>query len=105
MSLGHGLSDPREDRPASVLWRALRARWPLVCLITAAAVAACYVAVSQRSESYRATAQILITPISQYDETFLGLEAVRDSGDPVRTAQTASTLLKSSEAAVATARD
>ena len=50
-----------------------------------------------------ATANILVTPLAQDDQTFLGLQVVREAGDPTRTVQTAATLIKSLQAAQRTA--
>jgi capsular exopolysaccharide synthesis family protein len=57
-----------------------------------------------RPPAYEATAHLLVNPLPQEDETFLGLQLLRDSGDPTRTVQTAATLLESPRAAVLTAR-
>ena len=46
---------------------------------------------------------MLVTPLAQEDQTFLGLPVLRDSGDPTRTVQTAANLIHSSAAAVRTA--
>ncbi len=62
------------------------------------------VALSQRKPSYRATATVLITPLPQYDEAFLGVSLVRDAGDASRTAATVATLIESDDAADQAAR-
>ena len=78
--------------------------WPLVFVITLAAVAATAVALSQRESSYQSTATVLITPLPQYDDAFLGVSLVRDAGDANRTAETVATLIDSNDAAQQTAR-
>ena len=103
----NGGSPMTTTAPASalaVLGRAVRVYWPLVALVTLAAVAGTVWALSRREPDYRATAQILITPLPGYDKTFLGIDVLRDSGDAPRTAQTAAALLKSSGAAPVVAR-
>jgi capsular exopolysaccharide synthesis family protein len=84
--------------------RAIRARKVLVACLTllAAAVAVAFLAI--RTPSYEAETQLLVTPLPQDDRTFLGIELLRDSGDPTRTVQTAATLIESPRAAAATAR-
>ena len=57
-----------------------------------------------RTPSYEATANLLVTPLPQDDETFRGLQLLRDSGDPTRTVQTASSVVESLEAARRTAQ-
>ena len=57
-----------------------------------------------RTPSYEATANLLVTPLPQDDETFRGLQLLRDSGDPTRTVQTASSVVESVEAARRTAQ-
>ena len=70
----------------------------LVCGLLAAAASIAWV--TARSPTYRATAQILVAPISQDDQTYLGIQVVRDSpGDPTRTVQTAATLIDTRAAA------
>ena len=78
--------------------------WLLVVLVALAAVAATLVALSQREPSYRATATLLITPLPQYDDAFLGVSLVRDAGDANRTAATVATLIESDDAAARAAR-
>jgi Mrp family chromosome partitioning ATPase len=56
-----------------------------------------------RVPTYEATAQLLVTPLPQDDRTFLGLQLLRDSGDPTRTVQTAANIVDSPEAAQRTA--
>jgi len=68
------------------------------------AVAATLVALSQRESSYRAAATVLITPLPQYDDAFLGTSLVRDAGDASRTAETIATLIDSDDAAAQAAR-
>jgi Mrp family chromosome partitioning ATPase/capsular polysaccharide biosynthesis protein len=79
--------------------RAIRARLGVVTLITALAVAAAVAIVTYRAHDFEATAQLLVTPLPQGDTTFLGIQLLRDSGEPTRTVRTAATLIDSSEVA------
>jgi uncharacterized protein involved in exopolysaccharide biosynthesis len=73
----------------------------LVILVTVATAA---VWLTQRDPRYEATAEVLVSPLAQDDPAFVGLEAIRDAGDPTRTMQTAASLVDSREAAVLAAR-
>jgi Mrp family chromosome partitioning ATPase len=66
-------------------------------------LASAAVGLSQRTAKYKATADILLTPLAPGDQTYLGLQLLRESNDPTRTAQTAAALLDSPQAAQATA--
>ena len=52
-----------------------------------------------RLSEYEATARILVSPLPQDDQAFLGLGYVRDSGEATRTIQTAAAVVRSSAAA------
>jgi Mrp family chromosome partitioning ATPase len=84
--------------------RAIRAH-KLLVLFTIAAVTALGAAYAlTRTRDYTATAHLLVTPISQDDQNFIGLPVIRDSGDPTRTVQTAASVIDSQEAAALTAK-
>ena len=68
--------------------RAVARRWPVVVLITLGAVLAGCLALAMRDDSYQATANLLVVPLAQSDETFLGTSLIRDSGDASRTPAT-----------------
>jgi Mrp family chromosome partitioning ATPase/capsular polysaccharide biosynthesis protein len=98
---------PTGDRGEGALGpylRALRAHRVLVAVVTLAAIAASLGWLAVRAPEYRATAQLLVTPLPQDDRTFLGLQLIRDSGDPTRTVQTAAALVGSQQAALLTAQ-
>ena len=78
---------------------AIRAHPWVFTFITLAAVAASIAFLSVRESSYEATANVLVEAVPQEDQTFIGLPVIRDTGDPVRTAQTAASLLESRTAA------
>lgn len=83
--------------------RALRAHKPMVIAIVLVALAAAGFMLSRRHPSYTATSRILVTPLAQNDQTFIGVSLVRDAGDPTRTIQTAAALIQSAGAAQLTA--
>jgi Mrp family chromosome partitioning ATPase/capsular polysaccharide biosynthesis protein len=84
--------------------RAIRAHKPLMVLTTLAfLVAALLWLTFARTPTYEATANLLVTPLPQDDQTFRGLQLLRDSGDPTRTVQTAASLVTAPEAARRTA--
>src|SRR4051794_39677794 len=95
--------DPGEGALGSYL-RAVRAHLVLVIAITVAAGIAALAWGQLRTPSYETSAQMLVTPISADDSTYLGLPLVRDTGDPPRTLQTAATLIDSPRAAQLTAQ-
>jgi capsular exopolysaccharide synthesis family protein len=84
---------------------ALRSHKLLVLVVTFATVGAAAAWLQLRDVRYEASAQVLVAPLPQDDQTFLGLQVLRDSGDPTRTVQTAATLLDSPRAATATAEE
>lgn len=99
---------PVAARAADSAWgpyvRAIGAHKLLVALTTLAALAGCLAWLSVRSDTYEATAEILVTPLPESDVTFQGLPFLRDYGEETRTIQTAGTLVDSPAAAEATAR-
>lgn len=78
--------------------------WRLVVLTTLAALVASAVALGLRAPSYSATTRMLVAPLAQSDETFLGTSLVRDAGDANRTSSTVAQLLDSHRVALATAQ-
>ena len=58
-----------------------------------------------RSPEYRATAEVLVSPVAYNDDSYVGLPVSQDTPrDPVRAVQTAAEMLDSPAAAAATAR-
>ncbi len=78
--------------------RAIHAHRIVFALVVIATVGASAIWVSAGTKEYSATAQILVNPLSQDNQSFLGFGILRDSGDPTRTVQTAAALLESREA-------
>ena len=95
--------EPHADDALDSYLRAVGAHGLLVAAVFLATLLATVAWLSQRSPVYKATAQLVINPLPQGDETFLGLPVIVDSGDPTRTMQTAAALLESPAAARATA--
>ncbi len=90
---------PRRDEGAfGPYWRAVRRHPWLVAGITLVSLLVAVAWMSQRSKEYQATAQILVTPVS--DTAIPGLPLLSDSVDPTRTLQTAATMLTSPKASV-----
>jgi capsular exopolysaccharide synthesis family protein len=76
--------------------RAIRAHWVLVLAVTLATVAAAAVWVTQRAPTYEAKVEMLASPVPADDDTYLGVQILRDTpGDPTRAVQTAATLIDS----------
>lgn len=103
-----GTHDDNADRGAregalGPYLRALRARKLMAFAITVVAIAAAAGVLARRSPAFVATTQILVTPLAQNDQTFIGVSLVRDAGDPTRTIQTAAALIESTYAAQLTA--
>lgn len=97
-------AEPKPDGALDAYLRAIRAHRLLVVAVLLATLLACVAWLAERSPQYKATAELLINPLPQSDDTFLGLPVIEDSGDPTRTMQTAAALLESPGAARATAR-
>ncbi len=79
--------------------------WPLILVAVLVAVAAAAFSVSQQRSTYTATTRMLVVPLVQWDETFLGTSLVRDSGDGKRTAATVAAMLESPKATTAAAEN
>jgi capsular polysaccharide biosynthesis protein len=75
-----------------------------VATFAAVALAGGVLLISTASREYEASAEILATPIEGTDPSFLGLDLLRESGDPARTVLTAASILGSPEAAELAAR-
>ncbi|MEO7197711.1 MAG: hypothetical protein ABIZ50_04485 [Solirubrobacterales bacterium] len=85
--------------------RSIRSHWRLVAILTGATLLACFALLQQRSLSYDAQAQILVTPLVPGDQSFVGLPIVRTSpGDPTRTVATVAGVIDSPKVVERTAR-
>jgi uncharacterized protein involved in exopolysaccharide biosynthesis len=77
----------------------------LVVAVMLATVAGTGVWLALRTPEYKATARVLVSPVSHDDDLYVGLSVPRTSpGDPTRVIQTAAELLDSAKAARLTAR-
>jgi Mrp family chromosome partitioning ATPase/capsular polysaccharide biosynthesis protein len=74
-------------------------------VVVLAAVAAAGIYTKTSTKEYSSTAQILVTPIAQDNTSFIGLNLLRESGDPTRTVQTAAALLETRQIADAAAEE
>lgn len=94
----------REEGSYAPVLRAVRAHLLLVAGVVVLAVAAAGVWATTRAPTYKATAQVLVSPVSN-GGAYSGLPAVvQDSSvDPARTLQTATSVVESPAAALATA--
>jgi Mrp family chromosome partitioning ATPase/capsular polysaccharide biosynthesis protein len=76
----------------------------VVALVMAAALAGAIGWLAHRTSQYKATADILFTPVPSDNEGANGLPILRDSSDPTRLSQTAASLLDTREAALVAAQ-
>lgn len=95
---------PMQEGALGPYVRAIRSHKPLVIAVTLVTLLASLAWLQVRTPEYEASSQLLVTPVPQDDQNFLGLQVLRDSGDPTRTVETAATLIKSPQAARATAQ-
>jgi Mrp family chromosome partitioning ATPase/capsular polysaccharide biosynthesis protein len=91
--------DERHQGALAPYLRAIRAHRIVVVLVTLVACAAAVAWHTQREPTYEAGAKILLTPLASGETTFAGVQVIRDSNDPTRTAQTAAALIESPQAA------
>ena len=91
--------EAQQDGALAAYLSAIRAHPWVFAFITLAAVGASVAFIAVRENTYEATANVLVEAVPQEDQTFIGLPVIRDTGDPVRTAQTAASLLQSRSAA------
>jgi Mrp family chromosome partitioning ATPase len=83
--------------------RAIKAHWLVFALVVLVSLGAAVAALNLAPQKYEAHARVLVSPVPPDDPTFVGVQVIRDAGDPTRTAQTAATLLESERAAEVTA--
>lgn len=77
--------------------------WPLVLTTILITTGAALWAHKHDVASYTASTAVVVVPLSQWDETFLGTELARDSGDATRTAMTVAAELNSDRSVELTA--
>jgi capsular exopolysaccharide synthesis family protein len=99
-------SRPRDREGALAPYlRAIQAHKIVFVAVVLAAVAAAALYSKTSTKEYSSTAQILVTPIVQDNTSFIGLNLLRESGDPTRTVQTAAALIETHQAAEAAAEE
>jgi capsular exopolysaccharide synthesis family protein len=84
---------------------AIRSHPLVVLFVVLAALAGSVAWLSHRSAHYKATADILFTPVPSDNEGANGLPVLRDSSDPTRLSQTAASLLDTPQAAILAAKE
>lgn len=94
---------PALSRTKLVRLRDIARWWPLLLATTVIAMTGTWWAHHNAIPSYTSTTRVVVVPLPQWDETFLGTDLVRDSGDATRTALTFATELESNHYAVVTA--
>jgi len=100
--------DARPDRPLTPYLRAIRAHPLLIAACVFIAVSAGIAIAEKRKRNYEATAQILVTPLSEgaNNGAYTGLPIVTTSAaEPTRTLETAATILKTRQAATLAAKE
>jgi tyrosine-protein kinase len=95
---------PAEAGGVRPLIQAISSHRRIVAVTMIAALLGAIAFLAVRQTTYQATANVLVQPVPQDDPTYLSLGVIRDSGDPIRTTQTAATLLDTTEAASRTAQ-
>lgn len=90
-------SDEREG--AARYLQALREHWLLVLLLVAVAVGAAVFYSATAQKRYEASTDILVTPVSSSDATFVGIGLLRESSDQSRSVLTAARLVSTPEVA------
>lgn len=99
-------SRPRDREGALAPYlRAVQAHKIVFVVVVLAAVAAAGIYTQTSTKEYSSTAQILVTPIAQDNTSFIGLNLLRESGDPTRTVQTAAALIETRAIADAAAEE
>src|SRR5215208_4954209 len=105
MQASFGMHD---HRPADSGWDAyrgaIRRQWLVLVAVLLLTVSTSVAWLRVKSPEYKVTAQILVQPLAQPDLTFVGVDLVRETSDPVRTLETAVTLIQNPAAAEATAK-
>lgn len=97
------LSDRSESELVRFL-RAIRDHWLMITIIVVAAVAASTAYAETSPKRYEATADLLVSPVSPSDPTFVGIDVLRESSDQSRAVLTVARLVTSPQLAVAARR-
>jgi capsular polysaccharide biosynthesis protein len=96
------MTEPKSNQ-ASIGFREVTRRWPLIIVVMLIALGATFWSNSRQVPTYTATTRLIVVPLAQWDETFLGTSLARDSGDASRTAATVAAELNSIRSATVVA--
>ena len=83
----------------------LRERWKLIVAVTLLTTVAAVAYVLTAQKEYTAVADMLVTPVSQTDPAYQGLNLIRSSSDPTRDVETAARLVVNRDVALRAKRD
>ena len=92
-------SGSRADNTGVRFSHSLLGRWLPVVALTAVGAAAAAGYAYTAADRYRATAQLIVSPVSASDPTYLGLGLLRDTGGKRTAAASAAVLLRSAQVA------
>lgn len=90
-----------ERTGAASYLRGLREHWLLIATLVVGAVAAAALYSFTAEEQFEAEADLIVTPVSASDETFLGTSVLRESGVQSNSVLTAARLIRTPEVAEA----
>lgn len=94
--MGYDTNETTGPSPLSGGAQEILRRWRLVLVVALAALVAAVTVSATREDTYSAKLRLVVTPLSQGDERFIGISLIRDSGDAGRTAATVADGLDSS---------
>ncbi|HEX8121476.1 MAG TPA: hypothetical protein VF549_09450 [Solirubrobacteraceae bacterium] len=89
----------RQEGALAQYLRAIRLHPFVIALVTLLTIAAAVAWVVRKDPVYKATAEILVTPMPADSNSLFGLQLLRESNDPTRTLQTAASLVETARAA------
>ena len=78
--------------------------WPLILLPAVITVSGAMWSVSHQTPTYTASTRLVVVPLVQWDETFIGTSLIRDAGDAKSTATTVTATLDTPRAAAVAAQ-
>jgi len=86
-------------------WEILRQRWWLILAAVAVTTGAAVGYVATADKVYEASADMLVTPVSDDNPAYVGLPLIRQASDPTRDVTTASRLIANPQVAARVARE
>jgi capsular exopolysaccharide synthesis family protein len=93
-----------DERNSIRYLHAVRTRWRYIVVIVAVAVGAAVLYSALAAKRYKAEADILITPVSSSDDTFIGFSVLRDTGSNTLPILTAARLITTPQVAALAAK-